>query len=214
MKLLGLLMSLLIAPQILHAIEEPPFDLLVSEDDFEIRQYHQHIAASVLSKGDMDDASSAGFRSIADYIFGNNQHTNTGESEKISMTAPVSMQLPSSDNLSQDQLNDDSQQWQVSFFMPAKYQLDTLPTPNNNQVKLEKIEAYYAAVIRFSGFTGSAKVENKVKLLQQWIENQQYTRKGAAHLARYNPPWTLPFLRRNEIIIQIENPDAKMALGL
>lgn len=194
-------------PLSILALEEPPFDVLTTEGDFEIRQYQQHIAASVTARGNMDDASSAGFRSIADYIFGNNQNTNTGQSEKISMTAPVSMRLPSSQVVNQEQLNDDAQQWQVSFFMPAQYQLDTLPTPNNDQVRLENIDAYFAAVIRFSGFTGTTKVEKKLALLQQWIDAQQLTAKGTAHLARYNPPWTLPFLRRNEIIIHIRNPN-------
>ena len=116
--------------QVAHSIEEPAFDLLEADDDFEIRHYHSHITASVLLNGNMDDASSAGFRNIADYIFVNNQHRNDGTSEKISMTAPVSMQLPYKSDLTEQQLNNSQQEWLVSFFMPAKYQIDTLPRPN------------------------------------------------------------------------------------
>ena len=211
MKKILLIMGFVMLSQVTHSIEEPAFDLLKTDNDFEIRHYHSHIAASVLSSGTMDDASSAGFRSIADYIFGNNQHRNDGASEKISMTAPVSMQLPNKPDLTEQQLNDSQQQWQVSFFMPAKYQLETLPRPNNERISIKEIAGYDAAVIRFSGFTGSAKVAKKVEQLQQWMADNELIAIGPAQLARYNPPWTLPFFRRNEIIIHIKDVEDAIA---
>ena len=191
----------------LFAIEEPKYALLHQQDEFEIRYYASHIAASVLTRGNMKSASSSGFRGIADYIFGNNQHLSSGQSENISMTAPVSMQL----NDQQAALNTDAlnnqQDWQVSFFMPAAYQLDTLPTPNNPDVKLHTVDSYHAAVILFSGLAGPEKVAKKSAALQQWIKKNALQIEGKPQLARYNPPWTLPFLRRNEIIIAIAKPE-------
>lgn len=200
------------------AIEEPKYTLLEVEGDFELRSYSPKIIAEVVVSGSMDDASSKGFRLIADYIFGNNT-SRSGSAEKISMTAPVAIEpqvLGSSKSekiamtapVSVEPLEKSEQseehikpQWRVHFVMPSEYTLETLPSPNNSAVKLREVPPLKYAVIRFSGFAGETKVANKTAELIIWLESKNIEPTGQAELARYNPPWTLPFLRRNEVMM-------------
>lgn len=185
---------------------EPKFDLLEKSDDFELRQYHPMIIAEVFIEGDMEQASNKGFRLIADYIFGNNQ-TKSGQSAKIAMTAPVTLQ-PKSEKIAMTTpvtLAQEAGKWRVIFVMPAQYTMDTLPTPNNSQVMLREIPARKVAVLRFSGLVNAEKTVQKTKELLNWMAAKKLEVSTVdSELARYNPPWTLPFLRRNEIIIQYE----------
>ena len=133
-----LLFSLL--PHAAMAIEEPKFEVLEQSESFELRQYHPLIVAEVLVDGDLDEASSKGFRLIADYIFGNNR-ANTGANAKIAMTAPVTVE-PIDNKIAMTApvtLQPKSGKWQVRFVMPSQYTLSTLPVPNNTQVKLREV---------------------------------------------------------------------------
>jgi hypothetical protein len=94
--------------------------------------------------------------------------------------------------------------WKVYFVMPSQYTLDTLPTPNNAQVSIKKVPAKRFAVIRFSSFVDEDKMGRKVKELNDWIVNKNLKPINSPELARYNPPWTLPFLRRNEIMVEVD----------
>lgn len=187
------------------AIEEPKFILIEKENSFELRSYQPKIIAEVHVDGDMSESSSSGFRLIADYIFGNNT-TQSGKSVKIAMTAPVSVREESK-KISmtapvgiQKVMNG----WKVYFVMPSQYNLDTLPTPNNAQVSIKQVPAKRCAVIRFSGFVDEDKMSQKVKELNDWIVNKNLKPINSPELARYNPPWTLPFLRRNEIMVEVD----------
>jgi len=111
--------------------------------------------------------------------------------EKISMTAPVNVEQYGAG-------------WKVNFVMPSQYTLETLPKPNNPLVKIKPIPAKKFAVIQFSGLVDEEKVAKKVTDLEQWISTKQLKVLGNAELAIYNPPWTLPFLRRNEVMIEVE----------
>jgi hypothetical protein len=188
------------------ATTEPKFDLLEKSDAFELRQYQPIIIAEVVVDGNMAQASSKGFRLIADYIFGNNQ-SQSGQSAKIAMTTPVTLQ-PKSEKITMTApvtVTSDSDKWRVNFVMPAQYTMNTLPTPNNNQVTLRQIPARKVAVLRFSGLVDAEKTTQKTKELLAWMAAKKLEPSNAEpELARYNPPWTLPFLRRNEIIIQYQ----------
>jgi hypothetical protein len=184
------------------AIEEPKYTVLEKSGEFELRAYSTNIVAETLVSGSMDNASSAGFRLIADYIFGNNTST-TGGSEKISMTAPVTME-PKSEKISMTapvSMEKTDGQWRVHFVMPSQYTLDTLPAPNNLAVTLREVPASNYAVIRFSGLAGENKTAKKTSELIVWLDSRGITPIGKPELARYNPPWTLPFLRRNEVMV-------------
>ena len=140
------------------ATEEPSYTVLEQSGDFELRAYNPMIVAETQVSGPMDDASGAGFRLIADYIFGNNT-SRTGGNKKISMTAPVTME-PESEKISMTapvSMEQTGEQWRVHFVMPSQYTLDTLPRPNNPAVSLREVPASNYAVIRFSGLVGEKK---------------------------------------------------------
>ena len=197
--------TLLVFSNIAMATEEPKFTLLEKDQSFEVRLYEPKILAEVRVSGTMREASSKGFRLIADFIFGNNIAVS-GKSEKISMTAPVLIERHA-EKISMTApvgVEQSGAGWKVNFVMPSQYTLETLPKPNNPLVKIKPIPAKKFAVIQFSGLVDEEKMAKKVTDLEQWISTKQLKVLGNAELARYNPPWTLPFLRRNEVMIEVE----------
>jgi hypothetical protein len=190
------------------AIEEPNYKILETSGSFELRTYDSMIVAETVVSGSMDKASSAGFRLIADYIFGNNT-SSAGGSEKISMTAPVTIEPEPALELKSEKISMSTPvtmaasngQWRVHFVMPSEHTFDTLPKPNNPAVTLREIPGQQVAVVRFSGLAGNEKTAAKTAELLAWLATQQITPTGKPELARYNPPWTLPFLRRNEVMV-------------
>lgn len=193
------------------ATEEPKYVLLEKSKPFELRAYAPRIVAEIKVDGDLDAASNQGFRLIAAYIFGKNQVSekiamtapvgiesgDQSKSAKIAMTAPVTIEGPKS----RDKSNQN--QWTVSFVMPAEYTLNTLPKPLDSQVKIREVPSERRAVITFSGFYNEDKVQEKTQALQDWIKARNMKSIGEPQFARYNPPWTLPFMRRNEVMIQV-----------
>lgn len=202
------------------AIEEPAFEVVRTDGPNELRQYRPFVVAEVLVDGDMDTASSRGFRLIADYIFGNNRSVraeSTRPSEKIEMTAPVTVEpvAGASEKINmtapvtiepqggQGPSMGSAQRWRVHFVMPASYTLASLPRPNNPQISLREVANQRMAVRRFSGFAGTDKVEREGEALRQWMAAQQLKPAGSLQLSRYDPPWKLPFVRRNEVMVQV-----------
>jgi len=169
------------------AIEGPKYIVIEKSDTFELRTYGAKILAETVVSGSLDEASSAGFRLIADYIFGNNT-LPTGDNQKISMTAPVTIEQT-------------GEQWRLHFVMPSQYTLASLPKPNNSAVTLREVPASNYAVICFTGFASEDKTAKKTADLIAWLTSKGITATGKSELARYNPPWTLTFLRRNEIMV-------------
>lgn len=186
------------------ATEEAKYTLIEKDGAFEVRAYDGKIIAEVMVEGDMSDATSAGFRLLADYIFGNNTEAS-GRSEKISMTAPVTVENRSEKIAMTAPVAIKSEQkgWRVCFVMPRHFTLATLPKPNNPLVVIKTIASKHYAVLRFSGLVDDEKKQAKEKELRAWLTAKHTTSTGPAELARYNPPWTLPFLRRNEVMMEI-----------
>lgn len=203
-----LLSSLLLISGETMAIEEPNYTVLSQIDDFELRHYDAQLVAQTWVSGDQDTASRQGFKILADYIFGNNT-APSGESSKISMTAPVTMQSDNQNEaISQKiamtapvSMQQDDDKWRVQFTMPSKYTMQTLPKPNNPDIKIVEMPAQTYGVIKFSGLASSKKVAKKTETLKSWMQTQKLMVIGTPELARYNPPWTLPFMRRNEVLI-------------
>jgi hypothetical protein len=153
--------------------------------------------------GNMKQASNAGFKLIANYIFGGNT-SRAGGAEKISMTTPVTMKAATSEKISMTTpvtMQQSNNMWRVHFVMPSKYSMATLPKPNNSAVTLKQIPKRNYAVIRFSGFAGARKVAAMTANLEAWLKTKNIRPKGKPELSRYDPPWTLPFLRRNEVMV-------------
>jgi SOUL heme-binding protein len=184
---------------IVSNVDQPKYQVVESSGNIEIRDYAPQIVAEAEVAGDRRDAIGKGFRIIADYIFGNNTSaqkvpmtapvTQQG-SEKIAMTAPVTQQ-------------GDGNIWRVRFVMPSNYTMETLPKPNNSAVKLKEIGAKRYAVIRFSGLAGEDSLKRRIEELNAFISAKNLTPLSAPTYAFYNPPWTLPFLRRNEVMVEI-----------
>lgn len=182
------------------ATAEPPYTATLTVGKFEIREYPSLVAAEVTVTGPRGEAISTGFRLLAGYIFGGNTTRQSiamtspvtqtpKENEKIAMTAPVTQ--------SGDELG-----WTVRFIMPQGYTLDTLPIPNDSKVKLISLEPTRVAVVKFSGLAKEPDIIEHTQQLKQFMLEQKLVATGSETLARYDPPWTLWFLRRNEIMIK------------
>ena len=189
-----------LAGPVMSNVEKPDYEVIQSVQNIEIRQYEPMIIAEVEVDGKREDAIRDGFRLIADYIFGNNTvkrdiamtaPVQQQESQKIAMTAPVQQQST-------------GRSWQISFVMPSKYSMESLPEPNNDRVRLKEILTKKFVVIEFSGTNSNENVTKHENQLMNYIEANQINIIGSPKYAFYNAPWTLPFLRRNEVMIEIK----------
>ena len=180
------------------ATEEPKFTIGLKEGDFELREYPSLIAAEVTVTGERSEAISAGFKLLAGYIFGGNVRK-----QSIAMTAPVQQEKSSGEKIAMTapvtQVAKDGG-WIIRFIMPSEYSLTSLPTPNDARVKLVMLPATRQAVLRFSGLAKEASIEEKTSELRAWLSKHQWQSKGEVTLARYDPPWTPWFMRRNELM--------------
>jgi len=190
------------------AIEEPKYEVRTSQAPFELRHYAPTLIAQTIVEGDMDAASNKGFRLIADFIFGNNLAADSEQAAKIAMTAPVTVE-PQSSKIAmtapvtiEPQLGS-AQQWRVHFVMPSQYTLANIPKPKNSAVTLHELPSKYFVVHRYSGFNTVARVQEKTDDALAWAKQQSLKVVGTPQLSRYDPPWTLPMFRRNEIMVEI-----------
>jgi hypothetical protein len=184
---------------IVSNVEQAKYTVVTTSDNIEIRDYAPMLVAEVEVTGDRKESINQGFRLIADFIFGNNSAAQKvamttpviqQPSEKIAMTAPVIQQ-------------GDGNTWKVRFVMPAEYTIDMLPKPNNKAVKIERIEGKRFAVIRFSGLAGNDSLKENTNLLNEYIDTNTLSTISTPVFAFFNPPWTVPFMRRNEVMIEI-----------
>jgi hypothetical protein len=187
-------------------VEEPRYSVRAAEGEFEIREYAPVIIAETVVDGDWRAAGNAGFRRLADYIFGGNDG-----GRKIAMTAPVSQvrggqKLAMTAPVAQERRGES---WVVAFTMPSDYTLDRLPVPDDPAVRLRPVGARRVAAVRFSGTWDESRFDSKEAELRRWLELKGETAVGEPVTARYNPPWTPWFLRRNEILIELapKRPD-------
>lgn len=199
------------------AIEEPAFTLVDKADNIEVRQYQAVIVAETIVEGDLSTASNEGFRRIADFIFGNNRAAGGAASQKIAMTSPVvaepvaaSAKIAMTAPVGAEPLGGAgtmlAKSWRIQFTMPSNYTMSTLPQPNNAAVKIREIPGKRVAALVFSGFAGEEKSQEKTAELLAWLKAKGIVTLSSPQLARYNPPWTLPFFRRNEILVDIAGP--------
>ena len=182
-------------------IEKAKYTVIEKEGKFEIRQYPSYTIAETIVNDSFDNAGNTAFRRLFDYISGQNRSkesiamtapvSQVGGSEKIAMTAPVNQQK------SEDM-------WSVSFIMPSKYTIKTLPQPLDPNITLREIPPCKMAALRYSGTWSRKRYEAKKSLLEQFISNKKLQIIGEAIFARYDPPFQLWFLRRNEVLIPVE----------
>ena len=187
------------AGPIMSRVEQPEYQIINSNGPIEIRSYGPMIAAEAEVRGERKAAINEGFRLIAGYIFGNNAPRS-----KIDMTAPVQQQRQQTIAMTAPVTQQsEGDTWKVRFIMPKRWTMETLPAPNDARVTLKPIPAKRFAVIRFSGLARDATIQEETKQLRQYAAERKLTTVGEPLLAFYNPPWTLPFLRRNEIMLEL-----------
>ena len=184
-------------------VSEPTYKLIKKADGFEIRKYDSYILAKVDVQGNYKEATNEGFRILAGYIFGGNQRklsikmtapvVESNANEKIAMTAPVLETNSTSTTLRT-----------ISFVMPQQYNLNSLPIPNNESIKFEEVPARHVAVLSYSWYTNEARVNKKKEQLLEMLKKQNIEVLARPQNARYNPPWTVPFMIRNEILVDIQ----------
>ena len=198
------------------AIEEPKYDVVQVDGPFEIRKYAPILIAETFVDGDMDEASSKGFRLIADFIFGNNQVTDSNASSKIAMTAPVTAEPVSkkiamtapvtAEPQSSESTMQAAKKWRIHFVMPSQYTLANIPKPKNDAVTLRDVPSKFFVVHSYSGFNSLSRVQAKTDEALEWANRKALKVLGPPQLSRYDPPWTLPMFRRNEIMVEVAAP--------
>jgi hypothetical protein len=199
------LLVLLAAGPHAMAVEEPPYTILSADGPIEVRCYGAQVIAEVDAEGSRAAAANDGFGPLAAYIFGANRPKaeiamtapvvqRRTEGQKIAMTAPV-VQKPGAA----------AQAWTVRFIMPARYRLADLPAPNSPAVRLLEEPARMVAAIRFSGFASEGALARQADILRAFLAETGRDAAETPLYAFYNPPWTPPFLRRNEVWFELRD---------
>jgi len=201
-SVIGLAASLLGAGAV-QATEQPRYEVREKVGAFEVRHYGPRLAAEVTVQGSAEAARNSGFRKLAAYIFGGNTaqasiamtapvaQSGAAASQSIAMTAPVV------------QAGDAVGGWRIQFIMPSRYTRETLPQPKDRDVRIVALPAEDYAVLRFSGDRSGEAVDRRMAELKRTATLRGWRAAGPAVAWFYDPPWTPPFLRRNEVAIPV-----------
>jgi len=194
-------------------VESPEYEVVTKAAGYEIRSYGPLIIAETVVDAPYRESINQGFGRVANYIFGNNTtdasiamttpvlHEPVGtapesaepRSEKIAMTTPVLHEPVESG-------------YALAFVMPAEYTMDTLPKPNRDNVHIREVPARTLAALKFRGYARERTAERKTRTLLERLERDGVAVIGEPFVAQYDPPWTPPFMRRNEILVEVEAP--------
>jgi hypothetical protein len=186
------------------ATEEPRHEVVQQFDAFELRRYAPQLLAETDVTGDFDSVGNQAFRILADFIFGNNR-----QQEKITMTAPVSQQPGAAEKIAmtapvaQTPKAGGRGTYAFSFVMPARYTHETLPQPLDPRVRIREVPAKLVAARRYSGTWSEAHYREQESILLQAVAQAKFETVGTPVYARYNSPFSLWFLRRNEVLIEV-----------
>ena len=174
------------------ALEEPKYQILKSNKNYEIRKYKDRLAVEVTYSNE-----DSGFRYLFNYISGENT-----TSEKVSMTVPVtqSVKIDMTAPVTQSTKNGEMV---MHFFLPTKFTLETAPKPTNNRVSLVVLEGGIYAVIKYSGRVTNKNFQKQYKILKDSLVRDNIDFIEPAIRATFNGPFTLPILRRNEVMMKI-----------
>jgi hypothetical protein len=186
--LFGVIFLTLIMANFLKAekVDEPSYELINKFESIEIRQYKKIIVATTIKKSSYKDATYSGFRTLANYIFGNND-----KEVKIPMTAPVITTMPNNESI------------EITFIMSADYSLDNLPKPHSDDILFKEITLGKVAVIKFGMWATPKRIMKMKGELEKYLFENNIQTSSDYLVAQYNSPWVIPPFRRNEIIISI-----------
>jgi len=202
-------------------LETPKHQILAQDGAFSLRRYAPSVVAqTIVDDPDREQASRAGFRRLAGYIFGGNQGRRS-----IAMTAPVTAEAgppvaPSSPSSASSSVGERIAMtapvgatragvgWRITFMMPSRYTLATLPVPDDPRVTFVEEPGVDRAVVTFSWLTSDERVQEQTAALRAWLAGRGLVERGAPVLARYDDPFTLPWNRTNEVWIEVGAPPA------
>ena len=167
-------------------VDEPSYELISKFESIEIRQYKKIIVATTIKKSSYKDATYSGFRTLANYIFGNND-----KEVKIPMTAPVITTMPTNESI------------EITFIMSDDYSLDNLPKPRSDDILFKELILGKVAVIKFGMWATPKRIMKMQGKLEKYLSENNIQTSSDYLVAQYNSPWVIPPFRRNEIIISI-----------
>ena len=185
----------------IRTADQPSYQVVNEVGNIQIRHYPALLVAETEIAADYENASNQGFKRLAGYIFGNNQ-----KQQSLAMTAPV-IQEQQAETLAmtapviQQKAED---RWLMAFVLPKGYSVATAPIPNDKAVTIKELPAKKVAVIQYTGSLCESGIAKNTDLLTTWLNQQGYKTLSPARSAAYDPPWTLPFLRHNEVQVDIE----------
>jgi hypothetical protein len=190
-------------------LETPTYETLATEGSFSVRRYAPCVLAqTVVDEVDREQASRAGFRRLAGYIFGGNQGRRS-----IAMTAPVTAEAvpappssPVGERIAMTAPVGAAREgtgWRITFMMPSRYTRATLPVPNDPAVSFVDVPASDRAVVTFSWLTSDERVQEQTAALRAWLRQRGLVEQGSPVLARFDDPFTLPWNRTNEVWIEV-----------
>jgi hypothetical protein len=186
-------------------VENAPYTLIQSAESqqIEVRNYESMV---LVSTSMLKDGRNSAFRKLFAYIGGDNEG-----STEIAMTAPVFMDDSEQSNNGTEismtapvLMNEGADESVMSFVMPKEFTLQTTPKPSNPEVMLSELNNYKVAAIEFSGTMSDSNLEKHTEILKDWIKNNGYTAVSEPITAGYNGPLTLPWFRKNEILIEVQ----------
>ena len=207
----GLLTGLatVIAPPLARAAtEEPAHEIVVEDGDFQLRDYAPTILAEVTVETPRERAGNAAFGTLANYIFAKGEEARGAD--RIAMTAPVTTvpagqggERPTIEMTAPVTQAGEDGRWAVAFVMPSEWTMDTLPQPANEAITLREQPGRRMAVVTFNGRNTDANVMPQRERLEAWVAERGLTPLGPPEFAFYDPPFTPPPLRRNEVMIPV-----------
>ena len=189
------------------SLEQPEYTVIYKDGDIEYRQYEPYLVSETIidSASDYQAAGTEGFRRLFRYITGANEGR-----QKIAMTAPVAQAKGEKIAMTVPvQQADSAAGWSVAFMLPSQYTLDDAPVPTDSRVHVRQVPGRLMAVIRYSGRWTERNYADKSAALQKALQEVSVTPLGSMHSALYNAPYTPPFMRRNEIMVEVNRLPAE-----
>jgi len=183
--------------------EQQRYDVIRTETEFELRRYPEHLVAEVEVDGTFETAGSTAFRPLVGYIGGRN-----ASSAGLAMTAPVIQRRdePVAHDVETTTELVGKGRYVVSFVLPDDVAPGTAPEPTDSAVTVRTVPEEYAAVTRFSGRWTASSYRARVDALVAAVAEAGLVATGPARFARFDPPWTPWFRRRNEVVLPVADP--------
>ena len=188
----------------IRSTEEASYIVLDEQDEFQLREYAGLVIVETTVNAGFDKAGKEAFGRLFGYISGENR-----TAQKITMTAPVladeenSATGESIDMTAPVIADEATDGWRYAFVLPNSFTIADAPIPTDPKVRLVEVQPKLVAVLRYSGLLNEGDFRDNSARLLHWISENQLESLSLPRVAGYDPPWTLPFLRRNEVMIDV-----------